>query len=312
MNNLIYVIFSVFGYVILGFIIKKFINLSEKIFSKFDFLSFNILLPLALITYFWQIEFPRIDTLLLLVSFFGSGILIFIIGFQISNFFFKYKTDDNALLGLSACFGNSVALGIPLMHSLLGKYSVMPYMILVLFHGLVHFTYTTLIIETYRNRSLILSRKILSIITGLFKNIVLVGIFVGIFLNYTKIMQPKILMNILNNVSDFALPCILLSLGISLAKFNLILSFKKSIIFTVLKNILHPLLGYIIAKHIFNLEDLLVITITIASALPSGSQTFYFAYRYNAQKDLISSNIVLSTFVSFFTLSILIIFFNIK
>ena len=312
MNSLIYVIFSVFGYVVLGFIIKKFINLSEKIFSKFDFLSFNILLPLALITYFWQIEFPRIDTLLLLVSFFGSGILIFIIGFQVGNLFFKYKTDDNALLGLSACFGNSVALGIPLMHSLLGKYSVMPYMILVLFHGLVHFTYTTLIIETYRNRSLILSRKILSTITGLFKNIVLVGIFVGIFLNYTKIMQPKILMNILNNVSDFALPCILLSLGISLAKFNLILSFKKSIIFTVLKNILHPLLGYIIAKHIFNLEDLLVITITIASALPSGSQTFYFAYRYNAQKDLISSNIVLSTFVSFFTLSILIIFFNIK
>ena len=312
MNSLIYVIFSVFGYVILGFIIKKFINLSEKIFSKFDFLSFNILLPLALITYFWQIEFPKIDTLLLLISFFGSGILIFIIGFQVGNLFFKYKTDDNALLGLSACFGNSVALGIPLMHSLLGKYSVMPYMILVLFHGLVHFTYTTLIIETYRNRSLILSRKILSTITGLFKNIVLVGIFVGIFLNYTKIMQPKILMNILNNVSDFALPCVLLSLGISLAKFNLILSFKKSIIFTVLKNILHPLLGYIIAKHIFNLEDLLVITITIASALPSGSQTFYFAYRYNAQKDLISSNIVLSTFVSFFTLSILIIFFNIK
>jgi predicted permease len=312
MNNLIYVIFSVFGYVILGFIIKKFINLSEKIFSKFDFLSFNILLPLALITYFWQIEFPRIDTLLLLVSFFGSGILIFIIGFQVSNFFFKYKTDDNALLGLSACFGNSVALGIPLMHSLLGKYSVMPYMILVLFHGLVHFTYTTLIIETYRNRSLNLSKKIVSTITGLFKNIVLVGIFIGIFLNYTKITQPKILMNILNNVSDFALPCVLLSLGISLAKFNLILSFKKSIIFTVLKNILHPLLGYIIAKHIFNLEDLLVITITIASALPSGSQTFYFAYRYNAQKDLISSNIVLSTFVSFFTLSILIIFFNIK
>jgi predicted permease len=70
-------------------------------------------------------------------------------------------------------------------------------------------------------------------------------------------------------------------------------------------------IGFIIAKYIFNLEDLLVVTITIASALPSGSQSYYFAYRYNAQKDLISSNIVLSTFVSFFTLSILIILFNI-
>ena len=173
MNSLIYIIFSVFGYVILGFVIKKFTNLSEKITSKFDYLSFNILLPLALITYFWQIEFPRINTLLLLISFFGSGILVFIIGFQVGKLFFKYKTDDNALLGLSACFGNSVALGIPLMHSLLGKSNVMPYMILVLFHGLVHFTYTTVIIESYRNRSLNLSKKILSTITGLFKNCLL-------------------------------------------------------------------------------------------------------------------------------------------
>ena len=311
MSSLVYVIYAVFGYVIIGFIIKKFINLSEKITSKFDYLSFNILLPLALITYFWQIEFPRINTLLLLVAFFGSGIIVFIIGFLVSNLLFKYKTDDNALLGLSACFGNSVALGIPLMHSLLGKSNVMPYMILVLFHGLVHFTYTTIIIESYRNRSRNLSKKILSTITGLFKNIVLVGIFVGIFLNYTKIMQPNILMNILNYISDLALPCVLLSLGVSLGKFNLLLSFKKSIIFTFLKNILHPLIGFIIAKYIFSLNDLLVITITIASALPSGSQAYYFAYRYNTQKDLISSNIVLSTFFSFFTLSILIIFFNI-
>ena len=311
MNSLIYVISSVFGYVILGFVIKKFTNLSEKITSKFDYLSFNILLPLALITYFWQIEFPKINILLLLISFFGSGILVFIIGFQVGKLFFKYKTDDNALLGLSACFGNSVALGIPLMHSLLEKSNVMPYMILVLFHGLVHFTYTTVIIESYRNRSLNLSKKILSTITGLFKNIVLVGIFIGIFLNYTKITQPNILINILNKISDFALPCVLLSLGISLAKFNLILSFKKSIIFTFLKNIIHPVIGFVIAKYVFNLEDLLVITITIASALPSGSQSYYFAYRYNTQKDLISSNIVLSTFLSFFTLSILIFFFNI-
>ena len=184
MNSLIYVIFSVFGYVIIGFIIKKFINLSEKITSKFDYLSFNILLPLALITYFWQIEFPRINTLLLLVAFFGSGIIVFIIGFLVGNLLFKYKTDDNALLGLSACFGNSVALGIPLMHSLLGKSNVMPYMVLVLFHGLVHFTYTTIIIESYRNRSRNLSKKILSTIICLFKNIVLVGIFIGIFLKF--------------------------------------------------------------------------------------------------------------------------------
>ena len=304
MNSLIYIIFSVFGYVILGFIIKKYQFLSNKITTFFDYTSFNILLPIALITYFWQIEFPNIQTFALLISFFGAGMIVFFIGFLVANKKFKYKIDDSALVGLASCFGNSVALGIPLMHSLLGKTNIMPYMILVLFHGLVHFTYTTMIIESYRNRTLKIHKQIFRTIKGLFKNIVLVGIFLGIFLNYSKIIQPLFLMNTLNSISNFALPCVLLSLGFALAKFNLILSLQKSIILTFLKNIIHPLIAFVISKFFFQLDELLVITVTLAAALPSGSQTYYFAFRYNAQKELVSSNIVLSTFVSFFTLSI--------
>ena len=86
--------------------------------------------------------------------------IVFFIGFLVANKKFKYKIDDSALVGLASCFGNSVALGIPLMHSLLGKSNIMPYMILVLFHGLVHFTYTTMIIESYRNRTLKIHKQI--------------------------------------------------------------------------------------------------------------------------------------------------------
>ncbi len=196
------------------------------------------------------------------------------------------------------------------MHTLFGKLNVMPYMILVLFHGLIHFTYTTLIIESYRNRSLKIHRQILSTFIGLFRNVVLVGISFGILLNYFKIPQPTNLLNILNMISEIALPCVLLSLGFALASFNLVLSLKKSVILTFLKNILHPLIAFTISKFFLNLDELLVMIVTLAAALPSGSQTYYFAFRYNSQKELISSNIVLSTFVSFFTLSILIILFD--
>jgi predicted permease len=55
----------------------------------------------------------------------------------------------------------------------------------------------------------------------------------------------------------------------------------------------------------------LVIIVTMAAALPSGSQSYYFAYRYNSLKAVVSSNVVLSTFVSFFTLSLLLVFFDI-
>ena len=110
MNSLFYVILSVFSYVILGFIIKKYFNVSNKIISKFDYLSFNILLPIALITYFWQINFPSFNTLNLLFVFFGAGIFIFFIGYQIAYNKFKFTVDDSALIGLASCFGNSSIL----------------------------------------------------------------------------------------------------------------------------------------------------------------------------------------------------------
>ena len=65
-----------------------------------------------------------------------------------------------------------------------------------------------------------------------------------------------------------------------------------------------------IAKYIFSMPPLLMFIVTMAAALPSGSQTYYFSYRYNSLQKIISANNVLSTFVSFFTLSFLIVIFK--
>ncbi len=310
MSNLFEIIFSVFGFVILGYIIKKSNLFPLKVIKFFDFISFNILLPLALITYFWKIEFPNMNTFQLLLSFFGSGVLIFLISFYISSFFLKFKPDESALFGLGSCFGNSVALGIPLMYSILGPTNVMPYMILVFFHGFIHFTYTTIIIEGYRNREFNFLFMILKSIMGLFKNIVLFGMFLGICLNYFKIESPLLINNLLDPLSKFALPAVLVSLGFALANFKIQKHIHIAIILTLLKNFVHPTFAFFLSKYLFQMDSLLVFIITMAAALPSGSQSYYFSYRYNSLQDIISANIILSTFVSFFTLSLLLIIFG--
>ena len=310
MTSLLTTIFGVFGYIFIGFLIKKTNIISYKIFRFYNFISFNLLLPVALITNFWNITFPKLIIHELMLTFFGAGIIIFIIGFLVSKNFFYFKTDDSALFGLSSCFGNSVAFGIPLMYSLLGPIEVMPYMILVLFHGLIHFTYTTLIIEGYRNRTLPGLKLILKTIVGLLKNIVLLGMFIGLFLNASNISMPFALSIILIPISKIALPAILVSLGMTLASFKIIHNISHSLVLTCLKNFIHPTIAFLIAKYIFIMPSELIVVVTLAAALPSGSQTYYFSYRYNSLQQTITSNIVLSTFVSFFTLSFLIIMFG--
>lgn len=310
MTSLVTTIVSVFGYIFLGFIIKKINIISDKIFRLYNFISFNLLLPIALITNFWNIAFPQFIFFKLMIAFFGAGIIVFIIGFFISKKFFHFKTDDSAIFGLGSCFGNSVAFGIPLMYSLLGPVNAMPYMILVLFHGLIHFTYTTLIIEGYRNRKLPSLKLITKTITGLLKNIVLFGIAIGIFLNASDIPMPFIVGVILIPLSKIALSAILISLGMTLGSFKIIHNISYPIVLTFLKNFIHPAIAFLLAKYVLFMPTSLIIIATLAAALPSGSQTYYFSYRYNSLQKIITSNILLSTFVSFFTLSFLIIVFG--
>ncbi len=311
MIDLLNIVSSVFGYILFGFFVNKLQILPKKYIDYFDFTGFNILLPLALIIYFWQVSFPQIDSIGLIISFFASGIFIFITGFLISKQFLSFKTDDSALFGLASCFGNTVAMGIPLMYAVLGPINTIPYMILVFFHGIIHFSYTVIIIEVYRNRKKSIVEIFYQILLGIIKNIVLFGMIIGFILNYSNLIVPSIMKEPLDIFVKLALPMVLISLGLALGNFKIRENIYGALLLTILKNFIHPMIAFCLAHFILELDSLLVIIVTMAAALPSGSQSYYFAYRYNSLQAVVSSNVVLSTFVSFFTLSLLLVFFDI-
>ena len=269
MIELFNIVAGVFGYIIFGYIINKLKLLPKKYVYYFDFIGFNILLPLALIVYFWQVSFPKVDSNGLMISFFASGIIIFIIGFFISKLFLNYKTDDSALFGLASCFGNSVAMGIPLMYAVLGPINTIPYMLLVFFHGIVHFSYTVIIIEVYRNRKKNIIEIFYQTLLGMIKNIVLFGMILGIVLNYSGIKIPASMENSLNIFVSLALPMVLISLGLALGNFKIIRNINSALILTILKNLIHPILAFCLSKFILDLDELLIIIVTMAAALPT-------------------------------------------
>ena len=134
--------------------------------------------------------------------------------------------------------------------------------------------------------------------------------FIGITLNFSSINPPKTLGLVLNLLAIFALPAVLISLGMALSNFKVSQYVNFSLLLTSLKNFAHPIIAFILAKYIFIMSPTLIFIITLAAALPSGSQTYYFSYRYNAIKEIISANIVISTFVSFITIPIILFLFG--
>ena len=91
---------------------------------------------------------------------------------------------------------------------------------------------------------------------------------------------------------------------------NIDSNFSHSLILTTLKNFIYPLIAFVLAKYIFILSPMLIFIVTMAAALPSGTQTYYFSFRYNSLQKTISANVVISTFISFFTLSFILYIFG--
>ena len=81
MNSVLVTILSVFGYVLIGYVLKKIRIIPLQVEKVFSALSFNFLLPLALITNFWMITFPDIFIIKLLICFFGAGIIVYLLSY---------------------------------------------------------------------------------------------------------------------------------------------------------------------------------------------------------------------------------------
>ena len=122
-------------------------------------------------------------------------------------------------------------------------------------------------------------------------------------------MHPS-LKTLIVPITDFALPSVLVSLGMTIAGISITNSLQKIYILTIIKNIIFPLITFINAKFVFHLNPDLTFMVTFAAALPSGVQTYYMSHRYNSLITIVPKNVLLSTLVSVLSLSILLMLFG--
>ena len=104
---------------------------------------------------------------------------------------------------------------------------------------------------------------------------------------------------------------VLMSLGVALSKLK-IFYFKESLFFSLVRVIIGPLVGFGFVKF-FNLTGVEAGVMFIQTSMPSAVLTYLIAELYSPKKivDSIASTVVLSTFLSFITIPI-IVFFALK
>ena len=169
---------------------------------------------------------------------------------------------------------------------------------------------TAMILVFHFSVNILLASKKFSI-KPLLKCIPVYALLISLLFVYFEIPSPKFLENATFLIGYSTIFLVLMSLGIALSKLK-VFSFKETLIYSIIRVIIGPIVGFGFVKF-FNLSGVEAGVMFIQASMPSAILTYLVSKIYSPKKisDSIASTVALSTFLSFFTL-IVVVFISLK
>ena len=169
---------------------------------------------------------------------------------------------------------------------------------------------TAMILVFHFSLNILLASKKFSI-KPLLKCIPIYALFISLIFVYFRIPAPKFLENATFLIGYSTIFLVLMSLGVALSKLK-VFSVKETIIYSFIRVILGPIVGLVFVK-VFNLSGVEAGVMFIQASMPSAVLTYLVSEIYSPKKisNSIASTVALSTFLSFFTL-IVVVFISLK
>ena len=294
-------LFPIFGLLILGGLLKKFNLTSDAYLKVSDTLVYFIFFPIML---FWkvggapqgggdQISFVAV-TLLALVSMFAISALVIKFGpvtaFEAGSF-------------SQSCYRFNTYIGVAVILNSLGEAGIAYFGILIAIAiPIVNvFAVATLIWFSGSDESAGKRGKIF--IKALLGNPLILGSFAGAL--YAKLVGvfPEFIDNTLALMSMVTLPLALISVGGALSFRGVQKYLPLSLLGAGLKLALFPCLGFLFYK-LFHIDGVAFKTGMIFLCLPASTMIYVLSSQLNSDTELASASIVVSTLLSFLSLSV--------
>ncbi len=206
---------------------------------------------------------------------------------------------------ITASFGNSVQLGIPMASAMFGEAGLSIHVTLVSLHALVLLSVLTVLVEVDLARERVsqglaeahVGRMLLDTTRKTIIHPVVLPILLGIAWNLVGAPTPILIDEMLVQLGQAVVPMCLVLIGLSLAQYGLKDAGAGAIQLTVWKLVVMPATVMVVARWGFGLTGLPLSVVVMAAALPTGNNALIFSQRYHAMEAESTTTIALSTFV---------------
>ncbi len=294
-------LFPVFALLVLGSLLKRFGLSNETFLKTSDKLVYFIFFPAML---FWKIggaastggtEWGLCKAAL------ASVFAIYILSSLYIRFF--SVTDYEAGTFSQSCYRFNTYIGMAIIMNALGEEGIRLFGIMI---GLAIPIINVLAVSTliwFSGKSFTLSQRIQMTLRSLVSNPLILACVAGLL--YSKFVNtfPVAVGNMLRLATSVTLPLALLSIGGTLTFANLKGAFRLSLVASVFKLLIFPVIGYFF-MNAFDVTGISLKVGLIFFTLPTATSIYVLSAQLNSDTELASAAIVLSTVLSFFSMSV--------
>lgn len=239
----------------------------------------------------------------LFFSFYLGALAAFVLGGLGARLLFNRPGPDCVAIAFACLFSNTLLLGLPITERAYGPGALEANYALIALHSPVMYAFGIAAMELVRSHGhgLPLLRVGGTILGGLVRNPLVIGISLGFAVNAAGILLPAPAWSAIDMLGRAGIPAALFGLGGVLVRYRPTGDLRLVAMVTALALILHPAITYLLATRAYGLTLSELRSATITAAMAPGINAYLFAHMYGVGKRVVATSVLVATALSIFT-----------
>lgn len=288
-----------FALVFVGYGLMRFSGWPAAMSDNLSRFVFSVAMPAMLFRMMSDLSrLPPVDARLLM-AFFGSCLIVFILGRLVAWKLFGLDGAGQSLFGLGGVFSNNVLLGIPLAKVALGEAALPSVALVLVFNSLTLWTLVTVSVEWARHGSFT-AHGFVKTVKAVLKTPIVASILSGTLFGLSGLPVPALIDQPLAMVGTAAAPLAMIVLGMGLAEYGIREGWQISTAITAVKLLVQPLVVWLLAR-LLGLPPLETRVVVLLASLAVGANVYLMARQFKVLEGPVAGSLLLSTMLSALT-----------
>jgi len=308
MEAIFNIVLPIFGIMLAGTLAGRFGLLGSASSEALNGFVYFVSLPALFFVSLARVELERVFDLPFIAAYCGGVLFTFLLAVATARWVFGLQAGALALNGMSAIFSNTGYMGLPLLLLLFGDAGLLPAVITTVLNGALIMGLIAILLELSAPRDAGMAVALGRALVGMVRSPLLLSATAGLVVAGFHLPLPVPLQTFCDILGAAAGPAALFAIGLFLAGTSLSHGLLEVSWLVLLKLLVQPAVTWILAFHVFTLDPVWAACAVVQASLPTGALVFVLAQRYGVYVLRSPAVIMLSTVVSVFTLSLLLLY----